>query len=75
MLTMIVNLMVLEEEIKNAKIYLDHLASDFQEFNENPVALNLRDRLRIMEIHLHEALNQWPQLGMEIPLVAPQVGL
>lgn len=67
MVKMVINLLVLEEEIKNVHDCLDHLARDFQGLTDNPAAIGLRDRLNIMEVRLHEALGQWPQLGLEMP--------
>lgn len=68
MLKMILNLMALEEGLKNVHHYLDHLAGNIPGFENDPVVINLRDRLQIMEFRLHEALSQWPQLGMDTPL-------
>jgi hypothetical protein len=68
MVRMIVNLMTLEQDIKNVHHYLDHLAGNLPGFVEEPAAVNLRDRVQIMEVRVQEALSQWPHLGMDAPL-------
>ncbi len=64
MVRMILNLMTLEEDLKNIHLYMDHLARNISGFDNDPAATNLRDRLKIMEIHLNEAISEWPQLGL-----------
>ncbi len=68
MVRMIVNLMTLEEDLKNVHHCLDSLAGNLPGFVEEPEAANLRDRLQVMETRLQEAISQWPQLGMDTPL-------
>lgn len=66
MVKMVLNLLVLEEELKNVHGCLDHLARDFQGLADNQAAIGLRNRLGLMEVCLHKALEQWPQLGLDL---------
>ncbi len=63
MVNMILNLMALEEDLKDIHHYMDRLAGKFPGVENDPTIINLCDRLKIMEVRLHEALSQWPQLG------------
>ncbi|MBM4294838.1 MAG: hypothetical protein FJ126_08055 [Deltaproteobacteria bacterium] len=66
MVRMIINLVTLEEDLKNIHHYVDHLAPEVPGRHDNPAVADLKDRLNNMEIRLHEAIRQWPQLGMDI---------
>ncbi|MEW6387164.1 MAG: hypothetical protein AB1491_06585 [Thermodesulfobacteriota bacterium] len=66
MVKMIFHLMALEEGLKNMHYYLEHLDGEFPGLKNDPMMINLMDRLRIMEETLHETLTQWPQLGLDL---------
>jgi hypothetical protein len=66
MVRMIFNLVTLEKDLKNIHHYVDHLAQEVPGLHDNPTVADLKDRLNNVEIRLHEAIRQWPQLGMEI---------
>lgn len=66
MVRMIINLVTLEEDLKNIHHYVDHLAQEVPGLHDNPAVAGLKDRLNNVEIRLHEAIRQWPQLGMHI---------
>jgi len=68
MVKMILNLMALEEGLKNIHHYIDHLVGRFPGVENDPAVINLCDRLKTMEIRLHEVISQWPQLGLDIPV-------
>jgi hypothetical protein len=66
MVKMIINLVSLEEDLKNIQHYVDHLTQEVPGLHDNPTVADLKDRLSDVEIRLHEAIRQWPQLGMDI---------
>ena len=66
MLKMIINLATLEEDLKDIHHYVDSLVRETPGLHDNPAVGALRDRLNNVEIRLHEALRQWPQLGLGI---------
>jgi hypothetical protein len=66
MVKMIINLVTLEEDLKNMHHYVDHLAQEVPGLQGNPTVADLKDRLNNVEIRVHEAIRQWPQLGMDI---------
>jgi len=65
MVRMIVNLVTLEEDLKNIHQYVDHLAQEVPGLHDNPTLADLKDHLNNVKIRLHEAIRQWPQLGMD----------
>lgn len=67
MVKMIINLVTLEEDLKNIHHYVDHLAQEVPGLQSNPTLAGIKDRLHVVEIRLNEAIRQWPQLGMDIP--------
>jgi hypothetical protein len=66
MVKMIFNLMTLEEDLKNMHHYVDSLVHEAPGLHDNPAVGALRDCLKNGGIRLHEAIRQWPQLGMDI---------
>ena len=65
MVTMIFNLMALEEGLQNLHHYLDHLDGKLPVFKNDPTIITLMDRLHHLEKNLHEALTHWPQMGLD----------
>jgi hypothetical protein len=63
---MIINLVTLEEDLKNIHHYVDHLAQEVPGLHDNPAVGALRDCLNNVEMRLNETIRQWPQLGMDI---------
>ncbi|MFA4902431.1 MAG: hypothetical protein WC600_06760 [Desulfobaccales bacterium] len=66
MVKMIINLVTLEDDLKNIHHYVDHLAQEVPGLHDNPTVADLKDHLNNVEIRLHEAIRQWPQLEMDI---------
>jgi len=66
MVRMIVNLVTLEEDLKNIHHYVDHLVQEVPGLHDNLTVAVLKDRLNDVEIRLHEAIRQWPQLETDI---------
>lgn len=66
MVRMIINLVTLEEDLKNMHHYMDSLVREVPGLHDNPAVGALRDCLNNVEIRLHDAIRQWPQLGMDI---------
>jgi hypothetical protein len=63
MVKMIMNLLAVEQDIQQIHDYMDHIAADFQEFDNNPAVLSLRNHLKMLQVRQQEAINQWPQMG------------
>jgi hypothetical protein len=68
MLKMIKDLMCVEDEISQVINHMDHLVHEIKGLGNNPVAVHIRQRLKIMEHRLQGALAQWPELGLDMPL-------
>jgi hypothetical protein len=66
MVKMIINLVTLEKDLSNIHHYVDLLAQEVPGLYDNPAVAGLKDRLNDVEIRLHEAIRQWPQLGLDI---------
>jgi len=66
MVRVIINLVALEEDLKNIHHYVDHLAQEVPGMHGNPTVGEIKNRLNDVGIRLHEAIRQWPQLGMDI---------
>ena len=66
MMKLIINLVTLEKDLKNIHHYVDFLVGEAPGLHDNPAVGVLRDCLNNVEIRLHEALRQWPQLGLGI---------
>ncbi len=61
---MIINLVTSEEDLKNIHHYVDKIAQEVPGLHDNPS--DLKNHLSDVEIRLHEAIRQWPHLGMDI---------
>jgi len=60
---MILNLLAVEQDIKQIQEHVDYIAGDFQGFDDNPAVITLRSHLKMLQVRHQEAINQWPQLG------------
>jgi hypothetical protein len=65
MVKMILNLLAVEQDIKKIHDYVDHMAGEFQGFDDNPVVITLRNHLKNLAVRHREAITQWPQLGAD----------
>ena len=66
MVKMILNMLAMEQDIKQIHHCVDRIAQDFQGFDEDPAVINLRKQLERLQSRQQEAMNQWPQLGAPI---------
>jgi ATP-dependent Clp protease adapter protein ClpS len=64
MMKMIVNLMTLEDDFNNIKEYVESLVQEMPGLHNHLAVCQLMDRLHNVEMRLHEAVRQWPQLGL-----------
>ncbi len=68
MVKMALNLLALEQEIKNLRNYMNQLRRDSRSGDAGPVTSHLQDRLDLMDAHLRAALTAWPQLSLDSPV-------
>jgi hypothetical protein len=68
MVKMILNLLDMEQDIKQIHDHVDRLAGEFQGFDENPAVVTLRNHLKMLQVRHQEAISLWPHLSADSPL-------
>jgi DNA anti-recombination protein RmuC len=66
MVKMILNLMAMEQDIKQIHAHVDRIARDFQGFDDDAAVISLRNHLNMLQSRQQEAVNLWPQLGAPV---------
>ncbi len=66
MVKMVFHLFAMEQDINQVHQLVNHIASDFQGFDDNPAVISLRSLLEDLQRRQQEAIDLWPQLGAPV---------